>query len=394
MMSTGVGTVRKRESFVLVALAVIGSACGSSTKPPSGATAGQGGGAAGAGVAGATGGGGGGGVAGGASGTTGAAGVVGGTGGAGAGGSVDGGLDAAVTDSGADVPAGPRPRSMVWTFIENSPKGDGAFGGTGPHDVWCADIGGIAWHTAGDDIWKQTTVSNARLNGVQAFAADDVYVSGYINAVYHLDATGTWDHQVTTSGVLFNGIWGSGPHDLYAVGTGVFHSTGDRTWTSEGETAFMMSVWGSGPGDVWTIDAAKYVHHRTPDGKWQPRQTPPLTASTDIMKIWGSGPTDIYVVDGANIAHSTGKGDWTIQTVDKMPHESMQCIWGSGPNDIYVGGSEGHIFRSLGDGRWFQEELPLDANKNIPSTRVVWGSSQDDVYLMTGAGTYHGHPAP
>jgi hypothetical protein len=294
-----------------------------------------------------------------------------------------------------EVAVGGMPRPMIWQLEPAGPDdGTGALGGTGPNDVWFVGSFGYVYHSTGDGQWQPRNINGPRLTGIWAAAPNDVYVSGNINAVYHWDGSGTWDHQITDSGVTFSGIWGSGPHDLYAVDL-VYRSKGDRVWTHEPVTGdedhHHYAIWGSGPNDVWTINSQSTVYHSHGDGQWV-KQTTGLEPGPGVA-IWGSGPHDIYALAGSVVAHSTGDGKWTVQKFDRTDEEVSQCMWGSGPNDIYIGSFSGSIFRSTGDGQWHRERL-LPNDPRLISMAAIWGTSRDNVYVVTDVGTFRGRPAP
>ncbi len=279
----------------------------------------------------------------------------------------------------ANIPDGGRPLRMIWELELGSPDyGTGALGGTGENDVWAVGTLGRAAHSTGDGRWQSRDVTGPRLTGVWAAASDNVYVSGYVNAVYRWDGSGTWDRQIISSGAVLSAIWASGSNDLYAVGP-------EAVPTAE---AALVSVWGSGPNDVWILDGQDNALHSTGDGTWV-RQRTGLDPGGGA--IWGSGPHDIYAINGASVAHSTGDGRWTLQPIELGPLNFLSCIWGSAPNDIYIGGDNGTLFRSSGDGHWYAEKL-APGDERIISIAAIWGPNNRDVYVMTPVGTYRGHP--
>jgi hypothetical protein len=288
-----------------------------------------------------------------------------------------------------------QPRAMHWALEANSPTTWGSLGGTGPTDVWLVDIGGDTHHTTGDDHWTFGTIADGtRLTGIWAFAPDNVYVSGRINAVYHWDGTGTWDHQVVTSGATFEGIWASGPNDLYALGSGLYRSTGNRTWTYEAIALAegpLVGIWGSGPKDVWILDGMHNALHGTGNGTWERQRTG--LGITPSVAIWGSGSNDIYALAGQTVAHSRGDGSWVLQAVPRVDaNETLTCLWGAGPDDLYVGSASGNLYRSVGDGKWYRDPLP-PMPPYVPTINSVWGPGRDDVYVNTEIGMFRGHPA-
>lgn len=55
--------------------------------------------------------------------------------------------------------------------------------------------------------------------------------------------------------VALSGVWGSGPHDVWAAGgDGIIHWNGSP-WSrlTTGTSVGLSGVWGSGPDDVWIV---------------------------------------------------------------------------------------------------------------------------------------------
>ena len=55
--------------------------------------------------------------------------------------------------------------------------------------------------------------------------------------MYHSTGDGTWTGQSSPTAVLLNGVWGSGPSDVYAAGDHgtIQRSTGDGSWSVEAD---------------------------------------------------------------------------------------------------------------------------------------------------------------
>ena len=64
--------------------------------------------------------------------------------------------------------------------------------------------------------------------------------------------------------VTLNAIWGSGPNDVWVVGTRGFaaHFDGSK-WTVQRPNTLLslFSIWGSGPNDVWAANSGKALYH-------------------------------------------------------------------------------------------------------------------------------------
>jgi hypothetical protein len=293
-----------------------------------------------------------------------------------------------------DAPSGARPQAMTWTLEPTGmSNASGALGGTSEMDIWAVGPNGEARHSTGDGQWTRKDIGGASLTGLRAFAPNDVWASGYINAVFHWDGSGQWDRQGLPSGAVFEDIWGSGPQDLYLVGSSLYRSKGDRSWTYEGVPAAQsqgMGIWGSGPNDIYIVDGLANILHSKGDGVWIKQKAAPMKGPG--VAIWGSGPNDVYVLSGGMVQHSTGDGTWTPQTMATRPNEILDSIWGSGTSDIYIGTGDGNLFRSIGDGHWYSERILPISDTRLIDVGAIWGPNGNNVYLLTVGGTFHGRP--
>lgn len=69
----------------------------------------------------------------------------------------------------------------------------------------------------------------------------------------------------------------------------------------------LTSVWGSGPNDVWSVGTAGTILHY--DGtKWERADLEAQDAGTDftLQAVWLDRPDDVWIADGARIRHTNG----------------------------------------------------------------------------------------
>jgi len=187
----------------------------------------------------------------------------------------------------------------------------------------------------------------------------------------------TFTRQGSTQ-FLYEGVWGSGPNDIYAVGTPsrIAHSTGDGVWT--GQTANTPSeldgIWGSGPNDIYVSVVSNFVLHSTGNGVWEHQAT---YAGSTFRGVWGSGPGDVYVV-GPGALHSTGNGVWST-TRQVVADGAAFAIWGTSATNLYIANSSGNrtntIFHSTGDGLWRPQTTPQGTE-----AQTIWGADASHLY--------------
>jgi hypothetical protein len=281
---------------------------------------------------------------------------------------------------------------LLWVKETSMVLGD-AINGTGAHDVWVVDGAGNIWHSEGDGTWtSRTAESGWRLTGVWGSGPNDVYVSVRANFVFHWNGAG-WAKQTKgiAIGLTFETIWGSGPTAVYMADPSIYHSGGDGQWQGLdvplGSGPY-VGIWGSGANDVWALGSGGVA--RWNGRTWKNESTGEMTGAA---AIWGSGPNDVYAVYGDHIRHTDGGGSWTVQPSPpfKSALEQMISIWGSGPDDIYIGGTEGRIFHSRGDGQW----IPQVVDPRVPGVSIygIWGTGPQNIYLLAATGIFRAQPS-
>lgn len=95
---------------------------------------------------------------------------------------------------------------------------------------------------------------------------------------------------------VFNGVWGSGPRDVWAVGSSIVLHYDGKAWAQSpidtSGSLYLNAVWGSGPKDVWAVGLSGAIRHY--DGTaWQ------VVASgvtTKLTSVHGTSDKNIFAV--------------------------------------------------------------------------------------------------
>lgn len=180
----------------------------------------------------------------------------------------------------------------------------------------------------------------------------------------------------------------------------------------------LTSVWGSGPNDVWAAGSGGTIVHW--DGtSWT--ETPSGIPET-LNAIWGTGPNDIYAVSTrSRIIHSTGFHDgsaqWSLSADapvwEGLPHR-MRTVWGPSPSEVWVAGDfinieqDGVIYSNFD--RWRKVEFDggigwegvaatgaltyLDDFHVQATMRSIWGTGPSDIWVLADLGGYLGPFGP
>lgn len=204
------------------------------------------------------------------------------------------------------------------------------------------------------------------LEAIWGSGAHDVYAVGSIlegtvrrPLILHSTDGERWEQTVpeAAGGRLLTAVWGSGPADVYVLATGtdqsvVLRSTdGGRTWSGRPAPAGLGAVWGLDPGHVWMVgsrggaDPAGLVLYSTDGGtSWTQTSFPGVS----LTAVWAHSPREVYVV-GAHTADGSAailRYDGRAWTPMSIPHASgLTDVWGVSADTVIVVG--GAVFQGL-----------------------------------------------
>jgi hypothetical protein len=169
-------------------------------------------------------------------------------------------------------------------------------------DVWGVGVNGTIAHWNGTS-WQSTSVptDDDALNSLWAVAANDIWAATTNGVIAHYDGT-SWTTSSLPNASCF-GMWGSGPNDVWCVGTGSgatgasYHWDG-TSWTEVPvpTTGWVYDVWGFAPDNVWAVGTSGCLHW---DGtSWS---DVPLPTTRFLYGIWGANPSDIWAVGSGGV---------------------------------------------------------------------------------------------
>ena len=212
---------------------------------------------------------------------------------------------------------------------------------------------------------------------------------------------------------LLKGVWGSGPNDVWAVGSGgtIIHWDGkDWTSTPTGSMNTFHAVWGSGPTDVWAVSMTDTIVRTTgfANGSAEWKQVPGATDAANAMvaySLWGTSAGDVRIGARARYTFDPDLGDvWINQFVltgDKdggvawSPREGTSNVHGffGSANDLWLvadnsernGWEKGQTLHGVldrGDLAW----SAVDSQSTL-LLEGIWGSSADDIWAVGDQGT-------
>jgi hypothetical protein len=249
----------------------------------------------------------------------------------------------------------------------------------GPDDVWIMDAemgnrlqyNGFAWQARPYDGDAKGFYSET-IRAIWWNSSNDVFCSNYREI---LRFNGTRWEKICSSQQNLNGIWGSAPDNVYAVGNhGTILRYDGTRWNpvDSGARLNFKAVFGSSANNIYAVGSNGLVVHS--DGeKWQYQDT---RITNELTGVWCNQDVAVAVGHGALIM---GHGrSW--QTASGDVQRRLNCVWGSGDDDIFAAGDNGVILHYDGKG-WRHMQ------SNTKTTLVsLSGSGPEDVYAVGDSG--------
>lgn len=255
--------------------------------------------------------------------------------------------------------------------------------------------------------WSRSTLTRAPLRALWGSSASDVWAVGDDATVLHFDGT-HWSGELTPfsrTATSFTNVWGSGPSDVWFVGLNrtylpydnvmefrekgiILHWDGARYVSYEtGVDMHLNGVWGSGPNDVWAV-GGNYGHGVIThwDGNWWTTVPSP---DVHLDAVRGTSSTNVWAV---GIYGTTLHWNGTAWSEFPNPLSNtlsyFDDVWTSGPNDVWVAGGGNIPWVSQGTlMHWDGTSWSLAVQGTTPYLTSIWASSPTDVWAMGQWGT-------
>lgn len=175
------------------------------------------------------------------------------------------------------------------------------------------------------------------------------------------------------------GIWGTSPSDMWAVGNTGIALHHDGTAIREERTGVqsrLLDVWGSGPGDVWAVGEQGVVLRRTVPMAGPSVWRPVASGTTATLRaVFTAARDDVWIGGDGGLFHSDG-GALTPVTVPGLSATSVVYdIHGLAPDDIWAAG---RAFVSHYDGTSWSPAQIVDTS-GVGVARI-WMVASNDVW--------------
>jgi hypothetical protein len=289
----------------------------------------------------------------------------------------------------------PNPLARVWVIS-----------GSAHDDVWFAGgqvfrFDGRRWLLMDDPVPGERGLSTSY--DIQVFSRDDAWLVT-METVQHFNGF-TWiDHSQDVWGDHPNRLmafWGAAPDSIWLLSywgfenenaqSRIHFSSGRHLSTSLVVEGFgLAELGGSGPSDVWAVGSQ--IEHF--DGsRWTTHIVGPLDKR--LESVWAFSTDNAWAVgaDGG-IRHWNGDS-WQVR--DYGTYDYMK-VWGTDPDDLWICGIEEESTTFVHwDGSDFSVELHLEALRCPIGPSVYWdticcdfwGATADDVWALAGGTVHH-----
>jgi hypothetical protein len=194
---------------------------------------------------------------------------------------------------------------------------------------------------------------------------------------------------VPTSTITFNSVWGTGPSNLYAVGTsGVILRFDGTSWTQQpSDTSVeLRSIAGTSPSDLVAVGDLGTVL-RSNGVSWS-AVTSPVTAK--LHSTWVGPSGDQFSVGEVGTILFTQGRQWQVMPVpnSSLLGVTLTSVFGTSLDDVWVTGHKmptpgtSAIVRFNGT-RWSSFTPSGTSAPTVPLyLRSVWASGPNDVWLF------------
>ncbi|HSG99680.1 MAG TPA: M64 family metallopeptidase, partial [candidate division Zixibacteria bacterium] len=237
--------------------------------------------------------------------------------------------------------------SLAWRSPPCSlPQDMHALWGSGPDDVFAVGNLGTILHYGGVGWGAVPSGSGEQLTGVWGSAPDDVFAVG-LNAGEVLHFNGSSWSLLYDAPISLTDIWGLASNDVYATGFGtVLHFDGS-VWTNAnlGVFGYLNALWGSGPDNIVAVGSGGAIR-RYNGSTWSSQSS---GTSAFLYDVWGSDANNIIAVGAGGAILRYNGSQWSSEPSGVTA--SLFAIWGYDAANVFVSGAGGLILR-YSNGSW------------------------------------------
>ncbi|WP_394822270.1 hypothetical protein [Pendulispora albinea] len=225
------------------------------------------------------------------------------------------------------------------------------------HGIWSSDrlwaVGGYYILNKTGDTWnaRWTYAWQAHIQGIWGSSPNDLWAIGNDDIIggspFIMKYDGTaWNHEQHQLALRgwgdLHAIWGTAANDVWISGEHVLAHWNGTTWTKDliANTVILDQLWGSSATDIWAAGRTDDPSNPSPRAfHWNGTAWSP--ASVDGGAIWGSAANDVWMLNTTKLQHWDGSA-WT-SVPNPAGAKTIHAAWGNGPRNIWATGDDGLI---------------------------------------------------
>jgi len=228
------------------------------------------------------------------------------------------------------------------------------------------------------------------LTDVWGTAADDIYAVGsrhdpstnlFAGVILHFDGASWTETPSPVPGGFrfFRAVWGAGPDAVFVVGwqfttrmQGVMLRFDGTSWTEvlsdggaeSGLQRQLHGVWGSGPNDVWAVGSEEnpmagqtYTFALHFDGTAWTVKPAPYASPGRLYAVWAASADTLFAAgqagtvgtSGLLLRSSDGGQSWTPTLSPATGARALHDLWGADGGAVYAVGGDGPVWDQPGN---------------------------------------------
>jgi hypothetical protein len=228
------------------------------------------------------------------------------------------------------------------------------------------------------------------LTGIYGFGTDDIWAVGDVGIVHRQNGVWELENAPLTEDDSVNDIWGPTPDLLYAAadssGTywdGLILEYANGSWARVEDGIVLnplQGVWGSGPQDIWMVGREGTIVNN--DGTGWERIYPISVGDEGFYAVWGSDPGIFWMAGSYGALYYDYYG--SCGQVGAPTNEHLYDLWGTGMENVWAVGNNGTILHYDGNlnNTWDSVSSPTD-----DCLYGICGSAADDTWAVGANGT-------
>ncbi|MDF2691980.1 MAG: Type fimbrial biosis protein PilY1 [Labilithrix sp.] len=165
----------------------------------------------------------------------------------------------------------------------------------------------------------------------------------------------------------------------------------------------LNAIWGSGPSDVWAVGSRGTILHCGDGATFAPVQAAALSATDVFVAVWGTSSTDVWVLGATTPARSDGFHPGGGTTFTPMPGSSWteakattgrlwagrsigDAVWIAGEASMRFGASASLWSLDSSTPEWKSVSACMEAQPCVPALRALWAADANTLWAVGRSG--------